>query len=301
MNDISMLEELGLQEVSRKTHIEVKYLQWMLEKKFDKLNRINTLGFVKILSREYPLDLSAWVEEFETYWTENRQEPSSVERMYISSSHNSSSRRWPWMLILLLLAAASAGWYFDAQKYFDLSMGQESEQNVSHLYTTTPVVEEARENLETMVLEENMTTTSEGTLILPDEKEESANETNASDVVHPDIEEKVSPSENNTTASAQNEVVVEENVFIKPGVKIWVGIVYLDNMKRASFLTEENIVFDMKREQIVTTGHGRFDLIKGEQTESFESEFPKRFYIKENVITPISYQEFIAYNKGKPW
>lgn len=300
MNDISMLEELGLQEVSRKTHIEIKYLQWMLERKFDKLNRINTLGFIKILSREYRLDLSEWVEEFEAYWAENRQESAPVERMYISSQR--SSRRWPWVLILLLLGIVGAGWYFDAPKYLDLSLTEKNEQNVSHLYTTTPVVEEARVNLEMMVLEENATTVPENTLLIPEDKEEVVVDENVSEVVHPEVEtqEAISPQMNQATEVAE-ETSTQVAHLIKPGIKIWVGIVYLDNMKRTSYLTQEDIVFDMTREQIVTTGHGRFDLVKGEQTESFATEFPKRFHIKDNVITPISYQEFITLNKGKPW
>lgn len=307
MNDISMLEELGLQEVSRKTHIEVKHLQWMVEKKFDKLNRINTLGFVKILSREYPLDLSEWVEEIEAYWAEHQQESTTVERMYIANSLQESKRRWPWVLILLLIGAAGAGWYFDAQKYLDLSMGEESEQNVSHLYTTTPVIEEARVNLETMVLEEeNLTVVEDDPVIMVDEVDEvvvdeSENEAEGDASLSEESVQEEAPLDENVTTTTAVDVALDGTYFIKPGAKIWVGVIYLDNMKRASFLTEENIIFDMTREQIVTTGHGKFELVKGEEMESFESEFPKRFHIKDNVITPITYQEFIEYNKGKPW
>ena len=60
MDDFSVLEEIGLKEVSNKTHIEVKYLEYIINSKFDKLNRSTTVGFVKILSREYKLDLTDW-------------------------------------------------------------------------------------------------------------------------------------------------------------------------------------------------------------------------------------------------
>ena len=291
MNDINMLEELGLQEVSRKTHIEVKHLQWMVGKKFDKLNRINTLGFVKILSREYRLDLSEWVEEFEAYWQENRRETPHVERMYISSARHSSKRRWPWVLVLLLAIVVGAGWYFDAMKYMEIPNLTEPEQNVSHVYTTTPIVEEARENLETLVLQEENQTVVEEPIIVHEEDNASMDNNSTA------LEEPIKTSMMGDPMQGSE----KSAYFIQPGAKIWVGIIYLDTMKRDSFLTEGNIVFDMKQEQIVTTGHGKFDLIKGETKESFNSEFPKRFHIKDNQIMPISYQEFIDLNKGKPW
>jgi hypothetical protein len=55
-NDIRVLEKIGLQEVCKRTHIEVKQLEYMINNQYEKLNKINTLGFVKILSREYKLD-----------------------------------------------------------------------------------------------------------------------------------------------------------------------------------------------------------------------------------------------------
>ena len=73
-NDIRVLEKIGLQEVCKKTHIEVKQLEYMINNQYDKLNKINTLGFVKILSREYKLDLTDWLEGFHDYWVEHKAE-----------------------------------------------------------------------------------------------------------------------------------------------------------------------------------------------------------------------------------
>lgn len=78
--DIKILEKIGLQEVCRKTHIEVKQLEYMINNQFDKLNKINTLGFVKILSREYKLDLSDWLEGFYDYWADHKAEEESKKK-----------------------------------------------------------------------------------------------------------------------------------------------------------------------------------------------------------------------------
>ena len=52
MNDISLLKELGLSEVARRTHIEAEYLGYIADKNYEKLARFNVKGFVKILERE---------------------------------------------------------------------------------------------------------------------------------------------------------------------------------------------------------------------------------------------------------
>ncbi len=72
--DIKGLEKIGLQEVCKKTHIEVKQLQYILNNEYEKLNKINTLGFVKILSREYKLDFSEWLEGFYDHWAEHKSD-----------------------------------------------------------------------------------------------------------------------------------------------------------------------------------------------------------------------------------
>ena len=79
MDSIKALEKIGLREVSRKTYIELSYLKLMLDKDFSKLHRIKTLGFVKIIKREYNIDMSDWVAEFEAY-LEKRVENSEIKK-----------------------------------------------------------------------------------------------------------------------------------------------------------------------------------------------------------------------------
>ena len=39
-NDIRVLEKIGLQELCKRTHIEVKQLEYMINNQYDKLNKI---------------------------------------------------------------------------------------------------------------------------------------------------------------------------------------------------------------------------------------------------------------------
>ena len=70
-NGIEKLLEMDLKEVTKRTHIETEYLEYMCEKNYEKLRKLNASGFAKILSREYDLDLQGWIDEYDEYCKEN--------------------------------------------------------------------------------------------------------------------------------------------------------------------------------------------------------------------------------------
>lgn len=67
MNGLETLNAIGATEIYRRTHISVDEAKALLEKNFDYFNRAKALGFIKILEREYDVDLSDWVAEFEEH------------------------------------------------------------------------------------------------------------------------------------------------------------------------------------------------------------------------------------------
>ena len=74
MKELKDLEKIGLSEVSKRTHIEVENLLFIINKDFEKLGRVKAIGFIKILEREYKLDLANWREEYEEYYQEHKNE-----------------------------------------------------------------------------------------------------------------------------------------------------------------------------------------------------------------------------------
>ena len=51
MNELENLRQIGLKEVARKTHIEPEYLNYIIDKNYEKLTRFNAKGYIKILQR----------------------------------------------------------------------------------------------------------------------------------------------------------------------------------------------------------------------------------------------------------
>ena len=67
MNELENLKEIGIKEISRKTHIEPTFLQYIFDKNFEKLSRLNIRGYAKILQREYDVDLSELLAEYDAF------------------------------------------------------------------------------------------------------------------------------------------------------------------------------------------------------------------------------------------
>ena len=339
MNDIQVLKEIGLPEVSKRTHIEIKTLQYMLDKEFDKLGRINTLGFLKIISREYHLDLSGWQEEFEAYWDErNGQNPSKAEAVFAVNAPSGLKRsRLKSKLFLLVLVGASiyAVQYFGiwqtvqpmiTDKISQWTQTQEDglnkpqEESVS--YTTPSVVNEAQKILEEQqafevrepvsVPEMNSTQEESGAQLFSVD-----GDANEEQIIDENVSEDLMSLQGNVSVSELNDSLIvptqaQENLqngptqgdnsgIILPNVNIWVGIVYLDTKKRASYLTNNHIELDLTREQIITTGHGNFTLELNGEKVPFKEELPKRFHWDGNEMKTITYDKFVELNGGSAW
>ncbi len=63
--NLQILKEIGIQEIYKATKIASKNINYILEKRYESLSRVHARGFIQILEREYKIDLSAWMKEFD--------------------------------------------------------------------------------------------------------------------------------------------------------------------------------------------------------------------------------------------
>ncbi|GHR06160.1 hypothetical protein VN1246_03050 [Helicobacter pylori] len=119
--NLQILREIGIQEICKATKIASKNIHSILEKRYESLSRVHARGFIQILEREYKMDLSAWMKEFdkvcvfkegvseeknqETSPEETAKKPLKVELDYSINQANTSlskkSSKWkPFVLVL---------------------------------------------------------------------------------------------------------------------------------------------------------------------------------------------------------
>ncbi len=303
MDDIKVLEEIGLKEVSKATHIEVKNLKSMIDSDFKKLNRATAIGFIKIISREYKLDLSNWVEEANSYW-DNIEDSEGKPKIFIVQKPKIFPKFILTFVSLLVLILILYGAYIFLNQRLDFFETPLLKNDTNFTYEQTPVVNEAKETLKINEASLNAAV--------------STNSSEQSDVQNSDINisklaetivTKNKNEENSTVATnkvgkvtpinkAENNAT---NSFISPNAKLWIGVIYLDNFQRKSYLGEGNFTLEASRDQLITTGHGDFNLyFKGKLTK-FNSERPLKFLIKDGNVSEISVDKFKELNKGSLW
>ncbi|GAA6853325.1 hypothetical protein AOH212_07050 [Helicobacter pylori] len=119
--NLQILKEVGVTEICKATKIASKNIHSILEKRYESLSRVHARGFIQILEREYKIDLSAWMKEFdkvcvfkegvseeknqETDPEETAKKPLKVELDYSINRANTSlskkSSKWkPFVLVI---------------------------------------------------------------------------------------------------------------------------------------------------------------------------------------------------------
>ena len=74
MDCLEKLQQIGIKKINQETRISVGVLENILEKRFDKIQRVWVVGFLPILERQYGMDLSWWLEEYDAYYLAHQDE-----------------------------------------------------------------------------------------------------------------------------------------------------------------------------------------------------------------------------------
>lgn len=297
--DIKGLEKIGLQEVCKKTHIEVKQLEYMINNQFDKLNKINTLGFVKILSREYKLDLTDWLEGFYDYWADHKaEEENKKNKIFIRANSDKSYKKLAWFFLLVMLISGLFAVFSIFKIDIDLASLLDKTKFETQVagYQSAPVVQEAAKSLgvkvEERIVENSSSNASvEAVIVRTDDNSTAKIETNNGQMSLSLVEEK------NTTIAA----LPKNKAMIIPKRKIWVGLIALDTFNRQVVSDDKNITIDLTKKQLIKTGNGYFSLSYDGTVEDFTEQGSTRFLVENGTIKKISEESFIALNKGKNW
>lgn len=304
--DIRVLEKIGLHEVCKKTHIEVKQLQYMINGEYEKLNKINTLGFVKILSREYKIDFTDWLEGFHDYWAEHKNEEElGKDKIFVRAKSDKAPKKMAIVFLLIFLIAGIFGLLsifkieVDVLEMFDKVKSQAISTNTTIGFQNPPVVAEAATvmgvKVEERVVETNSSnTTVEAVVVKIDTNQTSVIETNSSNQTLPTASLVIESQPLVNTVPANQALIV-------PTRKIWIGTIYLDEGKRKESTSDANLTIDLTKRQIIKTGNGYFKLSYDGSVEDFTEQGSTRFLVENGMLKKISEELFVQLNKGKNW
>ena len=294
-NEIAKLLDFDIKEVERQTKIPLEYLEAIYAKNYDFLKDTNLKAYLRILSREFNIDLDGYLEDFENYCAENSSDDSKIQvnpRLtgYVAKESKSS---FAWLVLVLILLGVGV-WGFKFIKDLDFNwsdlkpdFGSKSEVNVSE--ENIAIIKPNTDVIESIVVDEMLDqNTSKEEILVVDE-----NATTEQNLAEKQIKEQ------------KEEVQVKEataNVIkIIPVTKVWIGIKNLKDMSKRSLSTSEAYELNATGNRLILTGNGMLDLVNGDNNKSYRTRDALRFHIHDGIIEEIDYAKYVELNKGKTW
>ncbi|MGT0080271.1 sialidase [Helicobacter pylori] len=262
--NLQILKEVGVTEICKATKIASKNIHSILEKRYESLSRVHARGFIQILEREYKIDLSAWVKEFdkvcvfkegvneeknqETDPEETAKKPLKVELDYSINQANTSlskkSSKWkPFVIVLGVIVIVLAVVIIQNSS----SLKEEREQESA---------------------------------IKSGTKKNSFNKANPTEENKPEptpkLEEK--PKEQD---KQEKEAIKEypNTIYIIPKRDIWVEVIDLDE-KKNSFqkVFKKSYSLETKNHRLLLRfGHGHLSLKNNHQEQNYNDSKTRRF------------------------
>lgn len=310
-NEILMLREIGVEMISRSTHIEAVYIEYMINKDFENLRKANALGYAKIISREFNINLDSWCEEYKTYLAEmNSVEPEQhfgVNPKLPSYTPKSKSN-YKFAIVVGIIALIAGGYVFVSSHYFD-DMISSVFGNRNVIENTNSIIEEAEKNIKESEKEE---------IVVADNNESETNTTISAIV--PDSNQTITPLAQETAQTNQNNTpsvqpsieqtpnlavvpMLEEPKVVKISTKkmLWLGIKDLKTMKKESLYVKNSIEIDLNKTALILTGHGELSIDYGDTHKDFNNNGGIRFHIDNGFIQEIDFNKFVQLNKGSQW
>ncbi|MCH4602629.1 sialidase [Helicobacter pylori] len=279
--NLQILKEVGVAEICKATRIASKNIHSILEKRYESLSRVHARGFIQILEREYKIDLSAWVKEFdkvcvfkegvgeeknqETSHEETAKKPLKVELDYSINQANTSlskkSSKWkPFVIVLGVIVIVLVVVIIQNSSSLKEERGQESaiKSGTKNTFNEANPIEENKPETMSKLEEKH--------------KEQ-------------DKPEKKAIKENPNT------------IYIIPKKDVWVEVVDLDE-KKNSFqkVFKKNYPLETKNHRLLLRfGHGHLSLKNNHQEQDYNDSKTRRFLYEPNkgltLINEAQYKE----------
>ncbi|PUD54567.1 sialidase [Helicobacter pylori] len=280
--NLQILKEVGVVEICKATKIASKNIHSILEKRYESLSRVHARGFIQILEREYKIDLSAWMKEFDKACTfkegvseeqnqetdpeEKTKNPLKVEIDYSINQANTSlskkSSKWkPFVVVLGVVVIILAVVIIQNSSSLKEERGQES-------------------------------------AIKSGTKKNSFNKANPTEENKPELTPKL--EEKPTEQDKQEKEAIKEDpntIYIIPKKDVWVEVVDLDE-KKNSFqkVFKKNYSLETKNHRLLLRfGHGHLSLKNNHQEQEYNDGKTRRFLYEPNkgltLINEAQYKE----------
>lgn len=272
-NTFEDLQALGTEKIHEQTHISRDKVELVMNKAYADIGRVQFMGYISILEREYGIDLSKIKQEYVEYYQNNAAILTPKPSVILQATSNSKPK---WVLAgITVIALLTAGGYFLQGK-----LSSEPQEDVMHL--TTSAVEVVDQNSDQNVSDVNETNTTAPL---------------ANTVANPTL----NADANKTVTPAKQPVIAGKQLSIRPKYKVWYGIIDMATGGKTQNITKDPIVIDTTKDCLIILGHGRVEIEYPEGKTLLDDKNTVYFSCEKGTLKQITQQEFMERNGGKNW
>lgn len=273
---LKKLSEIGVQKIYEDTHISRPNIEAILDGSYKGMGKVQILGFISILEREYSLDLSQLKEP---HIADEPEAPVKLKPAAASRKEpGEATKPKSWLIVAALV-----------------------------LVVITVVVITGRNDEEELLPAIESSVSVEGSAaVKPSSNIGESTESSASSVAETsEMHDFPAIDDTNDTESAEpsatEETAAPEYFSIIPKAKLWMGIIDLTTHKRSVKTTRYMVELNASKSWLLVFGHGLFSIESGDQKLDFKRQGKVRILYEDGMPFEIDKAEFKARNGGKNW
>jgi len=271
MNDgLNKLKEIGTQKIYEQTHISKVHIQAILHNSFENLTKVQIIGFISILEREYKVDLSETIEIANTYFNQlSKNEENVNKEIFVAVREVKGNNNALYIVIIIFILSLAL--------YFSLKDSIIVDEEIDNT-----LIKNVKEKV---MKEENITKI----VISPKELNVTQIDIQASEIKKIEIIE---------DEKLKNKVTIK-SLNILPKTKVWVGYINIDNNKHYQIVVKKSLELDANKNWLFLFGHNQVEFEINNQIVATERSI--RFSYIDSKIKAITLEEFKKLNKGSKW
>lgn len=256
------LKSIGAQKIHEKTHIAKHHVQALLHESFDEMTKVQFIGFISILEREYTFRLPDLRERGLEHFKGLSKSFEEESQVFFTPKKKKNNTFLYILLALILLISGIIYNNLNHEKSLD-------EQNATYeeLQIQEKEIEEIPE-----IFEENNTTN-----------------------------ELINIQESNATQETQELVVLEKSLVIVPRTRLWIGYINTNTHQKYQKTITEPLEFDGEKDWLLYLGHGNIEIVLHGETIGYKKADNMRFSYQDGELKEIDLQEFKSLNRGNKW
>lgn len=278
LEELDTLKEIGAQKIHEDTHIALNYVQSVIHESFEGLTKIQFLGFISILEREYKQDLSdlraKGIEYFEAEFVEDE-----INKGVFVVPKRNTKKTGLYIFIALSI--------FIVAIYFSFDFVQKK--------STNEVDNSAIENAQ-----KNMTPTEKKSVIVDTNRSDANISTQTTEKVQEKVEKQVEVVEKQKSPKP---IVTKKlsPLVVLPRSKVWIGYINKTDGIKKQTVTKDRLELNPNKEWLLSLGHGYVSMEVNGKKKRYSSAQNIRFRYIDGKLEELSVGEFKKLNKGRLW